>query len=77
VEATTAGVISQDNTGDAKPAKEDWEDEQSTEEAALQALVDKLHDKGEKEISRILKVSIWLASILPLLIRISPDNRVR
>lgn len=39
-----------------EPAKEDWEDEKAMEEAALQALVDRLHDKGEKEVSRVIKV---------------------
>ena len=34
---------------------EDWEDEKLAEQAALQQLVDRLHEKGEKEVSRILK----------------------
>lgn len=38
-------------------AKEDWEDEGLAEQNALQALVDRLHEKGEKEVSRIVKVS--------------------
>ena len=37
--------------------KEDWEDEKHAEEALLQALVDRLDDKGEKEVARVLKVS--------------------
>ncbi len=37
--------------------KEDWEVEKSAEEIALQSLVDRLHDKAEKEASRVIKVS--------------------
>lgn len=37
--------------------KEDWEDERAIEDAALQGLVDRLHEKGEKEVNRIIKVS--------------------
>lgn len=48
--------------GDTAPngqatTKEDWEDEAAMEQAALQILVDRLHDKGEKEVARVLKVS--------------------
>ena len=39
--------------------KEDWEDEKAAEEVALQALVEKLHDKGEKEVARVLKASSY------------------
>lgn len=43
--------------GDADAAKvADWEDERNDEETALQSLVDRLHDKGEKEVNRIVKV---------------------
>ncbi|ORY32822.1 P-loop containing nucleoside triphosphate hydrolase protein [Naematelia encephala] len=44
---------SQGNTSAA--VKEDWDDEKAIEEAALQALVDRLHEKAEKEVVRILK----------------------
>lgn len=36
--------------------KEDWEEEVSAEEAALQAIFERLQDKGEKEIARVIKV---------------------
>jgi hypothetical protein len=52
--ATTTPV----STEASQPEKEDWEDEKAVEQAALQSLVDKLHEKGEKEVSRILKVRI-------------------
>ena len=42
--------------GDGKPPENDWEDEKVIEGAALQAMVDRLHDKGEKEVARVLKV---------------------
>jgi hypothetical protein len=38
--------------------KEDWEDEKVIEEAALQGLVERLQDKGEKEVARVLKVML-------------------
>ncbi|ODN94181.1 DEAH box polypeptide 36 [Cryptococcus wingfieldii CBS 7118] len=38
---------------DAK--KEDWEDDDATERNALQGFVDKLHEKGEKEVVRVIK----------------------
>lgn len=37
--------------------KEDWEDEAAVEQAALQQLVDRLQEKGDKEVARIIKVS--------------------
>ena len=40
----------------AEGAKEDWEDERAVEDAAMQTLVERLHEKGEKEVSRVLKV---------------------
>ena len=42
--------------GHGKPVENDWEDEKVIEEAALQAMVERLHDKGEKEVARVLKV---------------------
>lgn len=36
--------------------KEDWEDEALAQQQALQGLVDRLYEKGEKEVSRIIKV---------------------
>jgi hypothetical protein len=38
----------------------DWEDEKYAEEHSLQQLVDRLHDKGEKEVSRIVKVRAFV-----------------
>lgn len=35
----------------------DWEDADFVEKQSLQQLVDRLHDKGEKEVTRIVKVS--------------------
>lgn len=34
----------------------DWEDERLDGSSALQSLVDRLHDKGEKDVNRIVKV---------------------
>ena len=42
---------------------QDWEDEKADEVAALQSLVDRLQEKGDKEVSRILKVGLGLQSI--------------
>ncbi|RXK37048.1 hypothetical protein M231_05636 [Tremella mesenterica] len=62
----TASVVDR-STGPGEPAsptrdvidydhpREDWEDESLIRENFLQVLVDKLHDKGEKEVVRILK----------------------
>ncbi|KAK8864514.1 hypothetical protein IAR55_001764 [Kwoniella newhampshirensis] len=36
-------------------AQADWDDEGAIERAALQSLAEKLHEKGEKEVSRIIK----------------------
>jgi ATP-dependent RNA helicase DHX29 len=35
----------------------DWEAENYVEEQSLQALVERLNDKGEKEVTRVVKVS--------------------
>lgn len=53
-EAGGSGVKSAGTNGEA--IKEDWEDEAFAEQTALQSLVDRLHEKGEKEVSRIVKV---------------------
>lgn len=37
---------------------DDWEGEKSAEQVKLQDIVDRLHDKAGKEVSRILKVSM-------------------
>jgi hypothetical protein len=58
--AESSGQPNGSVAGDAQAGeavKEDWEDEHAAEEAVLQVLVDRLHDKGEKEVTRILKVS--------------------
>ncbi|WWD17179.1 hypothetical protein CI109_101617 [Kwoniella shandongensis] len=44
-----------DAPGKGIDAQADWDDEEAIERAALQSLVEKLHDKGEKEVSRIVK----------------------
>lgn len=51
--AESDGPIEQQISSDA--TKEDWEDDKSFEETALQGLVERLHDKGEKEVARVLK----------------------
>jgi len=35
---------------------QDWEDENYVEQQSLQALVERLNDKGEKEATRVVKV---------------------
>ena len=45
------------NNGVETSKGEDWEDERLDKSSTLQALVDRLHDKGEKEVNRIVKVS--------------------
>jgi len=41
----------------AKPeTAQDWEAENYVEEQSLQALVERLNDKGEKEVTRVVKV---------------------
>ena len=44
-----------------KPSQ-DWEDDNYVEQQSLQALVERLNDKGEKEVTRVVKVSnfCWL-----------------
>ncbi|WRT66497.1 uncharacterized protein IL334_003456 [Kwoniella shivajii] len=66
-EAASITGIEKDKEGDKQNAKleasasspindvADWEDEGSIERASLQSLVDRLHDKGEKEVARIIK----------------------
>ncbi|EAL23696.1 hypothetical protein CNBA3430 [Cryptococcus deneoformans B-3501A] len=39
----------------SSPPPADWEHEEGAEEAALQSLVDRLQDKAEKEVARIVK----------------------
>ncbi|KAL7421927.1 hypothetical protein Q5752_003699 [Cryptotrichosporon argae] len=51
-----AGTTQDDATCKAaEAAKDEWDDDAAIQVAELQALVDRLHDKGEKEISRIVK----------------------
>jgi ATP-dependent RNA helicase DHX29 len=38
-------------------AEDDWEHEQNAGDTALQSLVDRLQEKGEREVARILKAS--------------------
>jgi hypothetical protein len=35
---------------------DDWDDDNAAEKAALQDLVDRLQDKGDREVARVLKV---------------------
>jgi ATP-dependent RNA helicase DHX29 len=52
-------VASESNGADmGAPRAADWEDERLDENSALQSLVDRLHDKGEKEVNRIIKVCL-------------------
>lgn len=51
------GLVTQPGQANRGSIKEDWEDEALAEQVALQALVDRLHEKGEKEVSRVVKVS--------------------
>jgi hypothetical protein len=44
----------------SRTGDQDWEDADYVEKQSLQQLVDRLHDKGEKEVSRIVKVSYSL-----------------
>lgn len=57
--------------------KEDWEDEKAIEEAALQSLVERLHDKGVKEVSRVLKVWFERMVVIELTISCIKGNRIR
>jgi len=41
----------------AKPeTAQDWEADNYVEEQSLQAIVERLNDKGEKEVTRVVKV---------------------
>lgn len=50
------GVAEDKDDDQEVPKPADWEDERLDEASALQQLVDRLHDKGEKEVNRIIKV---------------------
>lgn len=43
--------------GAQQPERDDWDEGEKLEEARLQGYVDRLQEKGDKEVSRILKVS--------------------
>lgn len=45
-------------SGGENHLKDDWEDEKLAEENVFQGLVERLHEKGEKEVVRILKVCV-------------------
>lgn len=42
---------------DAPGADASWDDDTALEEVAMQGLMDRLQDRGEKEVNRIMKVS--------------------
>nr|XP_019011047.1 DEAH box polypeptide 36 [Kwoniella pini CBS 10737]OCF49828.1 DEAH box polypeptide 36 [Kwoniella pini CBS 10737] len=70
---------SADNPADkGKPtAQADWEDEEAIGKAALQSLVDKLHDKGEKEVSRIIKTIEYDRRLATSFPKLELDEKVR
>ncbi|WVR06931.1 hypothetical protein IAU60_003967 [Kwoniella sp. DSM 27419] len=79
--AKESAVSSTDDPETNRPlqadTKADWDDEEAIERATLQTLVDKLHDKGEKEVNRIVKAIEFdrrMASSLP---RLDIDERIR
>lgn len=51
-------------TAPAETGRADWEDEAFAESAGLQSIVDRLDAKGEKEINRIIKVSLPTERVL-------------
>lgn len=59
--ASPIAVVSSSNANDAAPApagaKDAWDDDHAIETAVYQALVDRLQEKGEKEVTRVIKVS--------------------
>lgn len=59
-QAEPAGVASQDVTDSSNAAAgtESWEEEGALDEGVLQGLVDRLQEKGDKEVARIVKVSL-------------------
>lgn len=46
--------------GEKKPGDEDWDDESKLEDAVYQGYVERLQDKGDREVARILKVCLTL-----------------
>lgn len=44
-------------------AKESWEDEVDLAEAQLQGYVEKLQEKAEREVARILKVRVCVTTL--------------
>jgi ATP-dependent RNA helicase DHX29 len=70
--AGPSDLTGQDNEQATSHAKaEDWETEKSEDELKIQGLVDRLHDKAEKEVARVIKVrhSPTFANILGCRIR--------
>nr|XP_019046467.1 DEAH box polypeptide 36 [Kwoniella bestiolae CBS 10118]OCF25397.1 DEAH box polypeptide 36 [Kwoniella bestiolae CBS 10118] len=55
----------------------DWEDEGAIEKAALQSLVDKLHEKGEKEVSRLIKTIEYDRRLATSFPKLELDEKVR
>jgi ATP-dependent RNA helicase DHX29 len=56
-------ALKKDDANDLN-AGQDWEDDDYVEQQSLQSLVDRLHDKGEKEVTRVVKVSYDLCVML-------------
>ncbi|RSH86900.1 uncharacterized protein EHS24_005178 [Apiotrichum porosum] len=58
--ASPIAVVSSSNANDAAPApagaKDAWDDDHAIETAVYQALVDRLQEKGEKEVTRVIKL---------------------
>ena len=51
-----AGLLVKDRPEGSNTAA-DWEDDGYVEKQTLQSLVDRLNDKGDKEVTRVVKVS--------------------
>lgn len=62
--AQQQGIPEENNGSSVRPERatqEDWEDEKASNQAVLQGLVERLHDKGEKEVLRVLKVGTLIS----------------
>ncbi|OCF60762.1 DEAH box polypeptide 36 [Kwoniella mangroviensis CBS 10435] len=55
----------------------DWEDDEAMEKAALQSLVDKLHEKGEKEVARVVKTIEYDRRLATSFPELELDEKVR
>jgi hypothetical protein len=62
-EVSSTAIPPEDTTGSAPDGPKgldsatDWEDDGYVEKQALQSLVDRLNDRGDKEVTRVVKVS--------------------